>query len=236
VLAKNPAAFRARHPGFAAILLGPYDGRLENDGERIELVDATGEVVLDFSYKDGWWPDSDGKGRSLVARDAVATPHDGFGEAEAWALSMAAEGSPGSGDSGFATAYHGWDNFHFSDPERADPLVSGLAADPDGDGRNNLLEYAFASDPRAPDASGVAFEWSGGQPALRFRRPRNAIDLAFTLEACVDGGLTAPWEAVVHETASAVPDGDAETVTLRETGASPGPVRFLRVRVDATVP
>nr|MCU0781994.1 CotH kinase family protein [Akkermansiaceae bacterium] len=100
VVARRPEAFLLRHPGFPG-LLGPYDGALANDGERIELTEASGEVVADFSYDDAWRPVTDGGGYSLVLRQA-ATAADAMGSPESWLMSPQFDGSPGTGDE-FAT-------------------------------------------------------------------------------------------------------------------------------------
>jgi hypothetical protein len=231
VLAKNQAAFHARHPGVAA--LGPYTGRLENEGEQLELSEPSGEVILDFSYRDGWYPATDGGGYSLVARQPAETAYDAFGEAEAWAISETPGGTPGAGDTAFATAYHGWDNRYFSGAERDDPAISGPDADPDHDGRSNMEEYAFATDPRVPDLNGLTVDLSGGRAGLRFRRARAAVDLSWVLEAC-SNPATGPWTATAFETVSAVPAGEVETVVLREQNPPAGARRFYRVRCTLT--
>ena len=50
LVAANLPAFQLRY-GTSATAVGPYLGTLDNGGEAIELVDASGEVVLDFTYK-----------------------------------------------------------------------------------------------------------------------------------------------------------------------------------------
>src|SRR5262249_44711722 len=49
VVVKNPAAFTARYGG-ALSMAGTYNGNLENNGERVQLLDASNEEILDFSY------------------------------------------------------------------------------------------------------------------------------------------------------------------------------------------
>ena len=47
-----------------------------------------------------------------------------------------------------------WRNTYFMPAQQTDPLISGDMADPDGDGMNNLLEFALNSNPfrsTAPD-------------------------------------------------------------------------------------
>jgi hypothetical protein len=232
IVAKNPAAFALRYPASGVAVLGPYEGDLNNAGERLELTDAVGENILDFTYKDGWYPATDGSGHSLVLRDPGGTPHDDFGNPVAWAISDGAMGSPGSADTAFAQAYHGWDNFHFTSLERDDPLISGPDADPDGDGRNNADEYALGTHPRVADLPVLEFTWSMDgdtrRPALRFRRPANALDVTYELLA---GGTLNDWPVVSTTTASSSPlPGNVEEVILRDAADDSSPGRFLRLR------
>ena len=54
VVAHNPAQFKAK---FGGATLGPWLGKLDNDGERIELRDATGQLVDRVRYRLGFpWP------------------------------------------------------------------------------------------------------------------------------------------------------------------------------------
>jgi surface-anchored protein len=49
-----------------------------------------------------------------------------------------------------------WQARNFSALELEDPAVSGMEADPDGDGMVNRLEYAFGMDPRRGGSQGVS--------------------------------------------------------------------------------
>ena len=64
VVAEDPATLLSE---FAVSGLGPYAGKLSNDGERLELEDATGMMVDEVSYGVGFpWPSaSRGKGPSM---------------------------------------------------------------------------------------------------------------------------------------------------------------------------
>lgn len=57
VLAINSAAFVARYPSVSPY--GVYGGALDNGGERLALVDATGATILDFRCSDNWYPVTD---------------------------------------------------------------------------------------------------------------------------------------------------------------------------------
>ena len=236
IVAKNPAAFALRHPGTTVAVLGPCNGVLANGGEKIELVDAVGENILDFEYKDGWYPATDGTDRSLVLRTPATTPYDDFGNPQRWAISATTSGSPGNADISFAQAYHGWDNFHFTSAERDDALVSGPDADPDGDGRTNADEYSLATNPRAADFPVMSFTWSMDgairRPALRFRRPANALDVSYELLA---GSSLASWPVVATGAAGVTPLSDqTEEAMMRDTASDTAARRFLRLRTTVT--
>ena len=234
ILAKNPAAFALRYPKVTQVVLGPYEGVLDNGGERLELMDACGESILDFEYKDGWYPATDGTGRSLVLR-RVSIAYNAFGDATAWGISGGVLGSPGAGDTSQVQAYHGWDNFHFTSAQRDDALVSGPYADPDGDGRVNWVEYALGSDPWVSDAEPVGFGLvtvSGKRyAALNFVRPVNALDVAYALLA-TDNLVAGTWGVISNTVATTTSQtNNRESVSLRETKTATAAARFFRLRL-----
>jgi hypothetical protein len=81
-------------------IAGQYSGRLNNVGERIELQDAIGRTILDFSYKDGWRSITDGEGFSLTIIDATNSDLSSWDEKDSWRPSAYSGGSPGQDDSG----------------------------------------------------------------------------------------------------------------------------------------
>jgi hypothetical protein len=98
VVARNLAAFTARYGG-AVSVAGQFSGALENRGERLRLVDASGEEILDFSYNNAWYPMTDGQGFSLVVVNENAGP-ESWGSRAQWRASGALTGTPAANDPG----------------------------------------------------------------------------------------------------------------------------------------
>jgi hypothetical protein len=96
LVVKNAVAFAARY-GAGPPMAGQFTGNLDNDGERLQLLDSTGEEILDFSYDDDWYPITDGLGFSLVVVDEAAEP-DAWDQKSQWRVSGALSGSPGSAE------------------------------------------------------------------------------------------------------------------------------------------
>ena len=99
VLVQNRDAFEGRY-GSNIDIAGQYSGQLDNAGERITLVDAIGRTILDFSYKDGWYPVTDDEGFSLTIIDPTHFDLGSWNLEEAWRASAYLDGSPGQDDSG----------------------------------------------------------------------------------------------------------------------------------------
>jgi len=96
VLAKDPEAFASRY-GAGIPVLGPYDGQLDNSGERLTLLGSFDEVILDFRYRDDWHPITDGHGFSLVVQDETAAV-EAWGDSAHWRPSALRFGSPAGAD------------------------------------------------------------------------------------------------------------------------------------------
>ncbi len=79
-------------------IAGEYSGQLNNGGERIELEDAYGRTILDFSYQDDWYEVTDGNGYSLTVVDPGRTDAAQWGEKDTWRASANIDGSPGRDD------------------------------------------------------------------------------------------------------------------------------------------
>jgi hypothetical protein len=97
VVVSSQDAFMLRY-GSEPRVLGEFaDGRLNNAGELLELADAHGAVILNFTYDDDapWPTAADGAGPSLTLVDPVGTPTGEYGNPQRWAASLQQGGSPG---------------------------------------------------------------------------------------------------------------------------------------------
>lgn len=137
---------------------------------------------------------------------------------------------------GAGIAFQDWKSSRFTAEEIADAAVSGPTADPDGDGVNNFLEYAFGLDPMTPARDGLpvlnTVRVDGADYlSLSFNRLKTSGDLTYVVESSSDLSTWSPLDAAAQ---TVVDHGDTETVTVRDH-VPVGSVakRFLRVRVIA---
>lgn len=170
LVVKNAVAFAARYGWNLPMVVGQYSGSLENGGERIQLVDASGEEVLDFSYNNQWHPITDGFGFSLVVVDENAEP-DAWGRASQWRASGALGGSPSAGEPVppvFAPVVINEALTRTDTPPPTDTIElhnpSGVAADISGwflsDDFNNPKKYRIANSTSIAAGGFVAFDES----------------------------------------------------------------------------
>jgi len=89
---ENPALFTARYPGVAVV--GYFGGALNNAGERIALLDRFGNTIVsvDYSDRNGWPTEPDGRGYTLEIVDPFGDPDDPAN----WRASAQPGGTPGS--------------------------------------------------------------------------------------------------------------------------------------------
>ena len=94
VVARNPAAIEAVYE--TDNVYGPFSGRLSNDGERVELSNNAGEIIISFRYDDEgpWSVSPDGTGHSLILARLGADPEEG----SSWSPSTFMAGTPGAPD------------------------------------------------------------------------------------------------------------------------------------------
>jgi hypothetical protein len=163
-------AFAVRYPTVpASAIIGEYLGdRLENAGELVRLVSASGAELLAFTYgTTGLWPlDADGAGKSLVyvAGDA-STPY-------AWRPSLQNGGNPVGSDS---IDYTAWKTTY---------SITSDTADTDADGLSSLVEYASGGNPAAADVSLLPTytKDTNGDYVITIRRAWGADDVGYTVQ------------------------------------------------------
>jgi hypothetical protein len=99
VVVANPTAFVARY-GSAIPVVGGWVGDLANEGEQLVIKAADGTTtLLDFTYNDDWYPDTDGTGSSLEFIGTSYTSAD-FNDPANYRPASEVNGSPGSAGAG----------------------------------------------------------------------------------------------------------------------------------------
>ncbi len=116
----------------------------------------------------------------------------------------------------------------FTELERATRAIGGPSADPDGDGRPNLLEYALGAEPRLADAAPVSPTLAdAGAPAFSFPRLADPL-LVYRVESSAD---LAGWSRLWSSTGSANQTG-LVTVPAPSPLSPAAPRRFFRLAVS----
>ncbi len=123
------------------------------------------------------------------------------------------------------TTFEWWRTNKFTESEWANPLISGINANPDFDTFPNLLEYVMGLEPKTPDSTDVVSTTVGnGVFSLRFPHFKAASDA--TLEAEASSNLSSWTPAPVSQV---VDRGPIETIVVAEPVAANG-ARFYRLR------
>jgi hypothetical protein len=231
----DQAAFELRF-GAGLPVAGEFTGSLSNSGEAIQIIDAVGENVLEFSYDGGWFPMADDQGHSLVVLDPASTPFTDFDVVRNWGVSQTLGGDPGVGSAATGLTYQFWKYQNFSDAQLDDPLVSGDDADHDGDSLSTLFEYALGLNPSVADEAlgyGVSIESVEGvdRQVMTFRRKSAAVDLVVNVEACGD---LVQWTSQTGQVEPPADNGDGTTlVKIFDSEAVSGATkRFMRLKVQ----
>ena len=101
LVVRNETSFIEHYgSGLSGTIAGEFIGAINNAGERIELQDALGQTILNFRFKDGWYPITDGDDFSLNIIDPNNSDPNSWEYAEYWQPSSVAGGTPAAGDTG----------------------------------------------------------------------------------------------------------------------------------------
>jgi hypothetical protein len=233
-----PAQFRSIHRVPAEVPVLQFFFVLSNNGEALVIQRRLSGNISGYlpdltdlvNYSDtAPWPErADGAGRSLERLNPA-----GYGNDPAnWSSSCLYGGSPGRLR---GAPFTDWRNQHFSPAQMALPAISAPASDPDGDGLNNLLEYALGANPLNPSAGQlpVPADAPFGCVGISYnRRPSAETDVSYHIEHSLD---LANWTEVTAQvtTEATVPHTDG-TETVTQSYAPPvhaGSCGFLRLRV-----
>ncbi len=133
-----------------------------------------------------------------------------------------------------ASALEVWRTLHFTQEELANPEFEGTlygnSADPDDDGRSNLLEYATGTDPRAagPAAETVGIENVGDESflTLTFQKYLPATDVSYQVES---GETLEDWGNIEDSLISTSDDIEIRKASVITKDI---PQRFLRLKVE----
>ncbi|NRB45464.1 MAG: hypothetical protein HRU47_11680 [Verrucomicrobiales bacterium] len=121
-------------------LIDQYTGRLSNGGEElaVQLPEPYPFIICKFSFNDGWYSQTDGKGYPLELID-LSTDLASYNDRESWGVGSYL-GSPHG--TLLEESYKMW-----SDVEK----TGTPNEDDDGDGLINALEYVFGGNPHEFD-------------------------------------------------------------------------------------
>lgn len=118
-----------------------------------------------------------------------------------------------------------WRAERFTAAQLEDAAVSGPAADPDGDGLPNLLEYALAGDPLVAerDAAPAVSLSTPPDSRLRIVFTRHRADLVYAVQGSSD---LREWDDIAID-----PGALGERVAVDDDAPPGSPRRFLRLKV-----
>jgi hypothetical protein len=136
-------------------------------------------------------------------------------------------------------SWQGWIAASFDPAVQNDPAVTAADADPDGDGKPNLLEYACGSSPAALDTAAVDVSISPDKVAIGFYRAARA-DTALTLQQSGDGltwttlAASAGGHPAVPAAGAQVIEGESSPVLVTVTAPRTAARQFYRLAVQRT--
>ncbi len=133
ILVNNLEAFQTRYAGqlSSVRVAGIFEGDLNNDGDRLLLTAAGGQVIQDFTYNDQppWPTAADGDGFSLVLMNPTRKPLPDHNDPLSWRSSTTVGGTPGRGEGLIFTGDRAADLNHNGQADFMDYAL-GMSVDP----------------------------------------------------------------------------------------------------------
>jgi hypothetical protein len=225
-LVRNRQASAMRY-GTGLPIAGSFSGSLSNDGEPLQIVNRTDEVLQLLAYNDvePWPLEADGGGAYLVLIDAVKAEPD---NALQWRASAAGE-LPGDNEPGTPIdmlTYAAWIARALSVGDDDEPT-----ADVDHDGFANLLEFALGTDPTVRESVPKFSLSSTDSETLQyetFPRP-NTTGVRLSLQVSSD--LEA-WEEVAEDTILTLTESESGAVIYRFPRKAMDDGAFFRLQAE----
>lgn len=145
--------------------------------------------------------------------------------------------SPGIGVEVTASPFlNAWRQANFNAEQRTNPAISGIFADPEGDGIYNFLELGFGLNPLTEDFDKaprleIVDENSQEFLAIRYQRPESMTDVVYTVEVSDNMEDWKGTDQDVVETILETREG-IETIRARSVAPLDGSSIFIRIRID----
>jgi hypothetical protein len=130
------------------------------------------------------------------------------------------------------TALATWRQTHFGTAQNSGNAAD--TADPDHDGINNILEYAFNTDPNISSANPISFAIVGNHLTVTFKRTHPApADISYTPQVANDltSGVWNSGPAFTSPTVTNNGNGTETVVVTDNAVVGSTPARFLRILI-----
>lgn len=212
VLVRSKSEFADAFGDLGNVVMGQFGGGLDNGGERLALQDASGLLIDEVTYDDGfpWAEAADGVGYSLVRIDPASKATG----SDAWRRGATLNGSPGTADE---VQFSGMTNL-----------------DSDGDGLSDLLEFTMGSDAAdSSDAAGIVSLFPSGD-AWRLSFPERIGTRGVRLVIEQSSDLVSWTEAGEMPLVSRTLNTEIQDLVSYEFSAA-GEKIFLRVKAEEIV-